>query len=474
MKSHILVIDDDETQRLILKKHLEQNYKATVLTDSHDILDIINDTLHNFDIIILDIVMPHINGLDILDHIHKMNSNVPVIMLTGEKNPKTVVDAMRRGATDFLNKPIDPQRLKVSIENALKLGALHREVHRLKGNKTGTSSFDTLIGHATGLAPTISMGHKAAKSDIPVLITGETGVGKEVFARALHGESDRAGYPFIAVNCGAIPENLIESILFGHEKGAFTGAVAKSLGHFREAEHGTIFLDEIGELPLDAQVKLLRVLQQKEIQPVGSSKLIPIDIRVISATHRDLSKDVMDNRFREDLFFRLNVLQIEIPSLKERSEDILPLILHFIERFAVQENLDVKSISDTALAKLTQYNWPGNIRELENVIHRAMVLSEQAEIDEQSIIFSGHGTAPFPDTTPSHPLTPVQNQDKTSISLLDTQNNFKPFDEIEIDVIKAALDYHKQNMTHTSKALGIAKSTLYRKLSNAADTLKVD
>ena len=318
------------------------------------------------------------------------------------------------------------------------------------------------------------MGHKAAKSDIPVLITGETGVGKEVFARALHGESDRAGYPFIAVNCGAIPENLIESILFGHEKGAFTGAVAKSLGHFREAEHGTIFLDEIGELPLDAQVKLLRVLQQKEIQPVGSSKLIPIDIRVISATHRDLSKDVMDNRFREDLFFRLNVLQIEIPSLKERSEDILPLILHFIERFAVQENLDVKSISDTALAKLTQYNWPGNIRELENVIHRAMVLSEQAEIDEQSIIFSGHGTAPFPDTTPSHPLTPVQNQDKTSISLLDTQNNFKPFDEIEIDVIKAALDYHKQNMTHTSKALGIAKSTLYRKLSNAADTLKVD
>lgn len=294
-------------------------------------------------------------------------------MLTGNKDIKIAVDAMRYGAADFLTKPPEPERLRVSIHNALKLSVLEKEVTRLKRQESGTLTFDSLIGYDKGLSSVVKIGRKAAGADIPVLWAKPVSV-KKVFARAIHGEGKRVGKPFVAVNCGAIPEQLAESTLFGHEKGAFTGAISKTIGRFREAEGGTIFLDEVGDLPLNSQVKLLRVLQQKEIVPVGGSKAIPVNVRIISATNRDLEKDVQNGKFREDLIFRLNVLSVHLPPLRERQEDIPALIRHFVERFSVGEKLLLKEVSKQAMSELCGRQWAGNVRELENVIHRAIVL----------------------------------------------------------------------------------------------------
>jgi DNA-binding NtrC family response regulator len=295
-----------------------------------------------------------------------------------------------------------------------------------------------------------------------VLISGETGVGKELFARAIHGESRRSGGPFVALNCGAIPENLVESVLFGHEKGAFTGAIAKSLGKFREADGGTLFLDEIGELPPEAQVKLLRVLQQREVDPVGATLPVRVNVRVLSATHRDLRGDITAGRFREDLFFRLNVLPIRLPSLRERQEDIMALAQFFIGQLAAREGLPAKRLSVEALEYLQQQRWPGNVRELENLMHRALVLSDLPEIS-RSVLKSLHDPVSTEEPSRAAPVFTTEHQ-ASLLSLLNSKGDFRSMAELEQEIIQAALKHKNGNVSRAAQSLSISKATFYRKI----------
>src|SRR5690606_9347998 len=325
-------------------------------------------------IVLLDLVMPGTNGMTVLEQLRGKPGIPPIIVQTSHGSIDTAISAMRAGAVDFVVKPASPERLEVSINSALKLHALSGEIARLKKKSEGTLTFADLIA-GQAMQRVVSLGKRAAGSQIPVLIEGESGVGKELIARAIQGESDRAGKPFVTVNCGAIPENLVESILFGHEKGAFTGAVDKRIGKFQEADGGTLFLDEVGELPLEAQVKLLRALQDGEIDPVGAKRPVKVDIRLISATNRDMIELVKSGRFREDLFYRLNVFPIWVPPLRQRLDDVPELAYHFLARFAAEEGKNVTSINEQALQLLMRYSWPGNVRQLENAVFRAVVLA---------------------------------------------------------------------------------------------------
>ena len=318
--------------------------------------------------------------MEVLRRIAPKPGSPPVIVQTAHGSIDTAITAMRAGAVDFVIKPTSAERLEVSIKSALKIEALQGEISRIKKKAEGTLTFADLVLRGEAMQRVIALGRRAAASNIPVLIEGESGVGKELIARAIQGESERRSRPFIVVNCGAIPENLVESILFGHEKGSFTGAVDKRIGKFQEADGGTLFLDEVGELPLDAQVKLLRALQDGEIDPVGSKKPVKVNFRLISATNRDMIQLVKEGKFREDLYYRLNVFPIWVPPLRERLEDVPELALHFLARFAAEEGRRVHAISAQALELLTSYPWPGNVRQLENAMFRAVVLSDGHEL----------------------------------------------------------------------------------------------
>src|SRR5690242_3504229 len=319
----------------------------------------------------LDLVMPDMGGLEVLAKLRASSPDLPVIVLTAKGGIDSAVEAMRAGANDFLVKPASPERIAVSIRNQLKIGTLSGEVKQLKKKADNKLSFEDLVAGSPEMRQVFRLGTRAAQSDIPVLIEGESGAGKELIARAIQGTSARSGKPFVTVNCGAIPENLIESILFGHEKGAFTGASDKHLGKFQEADGGTLFLDEIGELRLDMQVKLLRALQEGEIDPVGAKRPVKVDVRIISATNRDLSELTKEGKFREDLYYRLNVFPVFVPPLRERQDDIPALAQYFITRFAAEENKQVSGLTPEALEMLNSYAWPGNVRQLENTIFRA-------------------------------------------------------------------------------------------------------
>ena len=471
MSHPILIVEDDAMQRDMLSTLLQRKLGLGALQaeNGRRALDILDreDSAGNVKLVILDVQMPVMNGLETLEIIRQKYPAMAVLMLTGSKDIDDAIKALKLGAVDFINKPYEGERMVTTVRNAIKISTLTREVSRLQNEKDGHASFSTLIGAEAGLANTVNIGRKAAASDIPVLITGETGTGKEVFARAIHGESARAGKAFVAVNCGAIPAQLVESTLFGHEKGAFTGATEKTPGKFREAEGGTIFLDEVGELPLDAQVKLLRVLQQKEVEPVGAGKPVPVNIRIISATNRNLAADIQAGKFREDLYFRLNVLQLELPPLRERRGDIPNLVDHFIDRACAREGVAYKAPSETLLKTLKSKHWPGNVRELENTINRALVMSE--------------GSTLTPDDLPPSQNENTQNKGKhydtnsyssqnamDSIALF-TQGKapiMKTMAAIEKETMQKALEHHDGNVTQCAKALGIAKSTFYKKMKN--------
>ena len=325
----------------------------------------------------LDLVMPGLGGLATLIEMRSRGLRPMVLVLTATGGIDTVVQAMKAGAQDFLVKPASPERIMVSISNALEMGDLKGEVSRLKKHSSGRITFDELIGQSPAMAMVKRLGERAAKSSIPILVLGESGVGKELIARALHGASERAGKPFVAVNCGALPANLVESILFGHEKGSFTGFTDKHLGKFQEASGGTLFLDEVGELPLDMQVKLLRALQEGEIDPVGSKRPVRVDVRIVSATNRDLAGQVAEGLFREDLYYRLNVFPIDALAVaRAPCEDVPALVEHFIRRFNVEEGKRVVGATAEALGMLCDYDWPGNVRQLENTVYRAIVLAD--------------------------------------------------------------------------------------------------
>jgi DNA-binding NtrC family response regulator len=416
--------------------------------------------------------------------------NVPVIVQTAHGGIDNVVSAMRAGAIDFVVKPVGAERLHVSLRNALNASALEGELQRMKKSRAGTLGFADIITRSPSMQAVIRIAEKAATSGIPVLIGGESGTGKELIARAIHGSSERRSKPFVAVNCGAMPENLVESILFGHEKGAFTGATERHTGKFVEANGGTLFLDEVGELPMPAQVKLLRAVQEGEVEPVGARRPVKVDVRLISATNRDLIADVKAGRFREDLFYRLHVFPITVPPLRDRPADIPALARHFLARFAAEEGKRIRLITPDALRVLMAFRWPGNIRQLENTVFRAVVLAESDEVGLGEFPqLAAQVSAAAPTAAPEQPevvyepvLIPNGFADGTpldtgmdatfgppiapsdTLPLLDAAGEVRPLDEVEAELIRYAITHYHGQMSEVARRLQIGRSTLYRKL----------
>ncbi|TNE57376.1 MAG: sigma-54-dependent Fis family transcriptional regulator [Alphaproteobacteria bacterium] len=494
MSQTILIVDDDPTQRRLLDGVLQKNNYKTVMADGGaKALDIVSSGSSTIDLVLLDLVMPEVDGFEVLSRLRPINPELPVIVLTAKGGVETVVEAMKAGAKDFVVKPASPERLIVSIQNALHRHQLSDEVSRLKRRQEGHLTFEDLSSSSPAMQQVTRLGERAAQSQIPILIEGESGVGKELVARAIQGSSDRRGKPFVTVNCGAIPENLVESILFGHEKGSFTGAAEKHQGKFVEADGGTLFLDEIGELPLDMQVKLLRVLQEGEVDAIGSKKPRKIDIRLISATNRNLLEMAQKGEFREDLYYRLNVFPIWIPPLRERMGDLPPLVQYFIQKFASEEDKPVHTIRPDALEMLQSYKWAGNVRELENVIFRAVVLCDglalrvcdfpqianftgtdmrsslMEEIAPASNLPQGFPNIEMPHGLQDHGMTSAyfdetDSQIQGDIHALDDTGHMRKLEEVEGEMIRFAIEHYSGQMSEVARRLGIGRSTLYRKV----------
>jgi DNA-binding NtrC family response regulator len=470
MPRPILIVDDDPVQRRLLAAAVERfGYEPVVAVGGVEALGILEaPDGERIQLLILDLMMPEIDGMAVLARLREIGRLLPVIVQTAHGGIDVVVGAMRAGATDFVVKPVSPERLQVSIDNALKLNALEGEFQRLKRTAAGTLTFRDIIRLSPGMARVVRLGERAAASQIPILVEGESGVGKELVARAIQGSSDRRARPFVTVNCGAIPDNLVESILFGHEKGAFTGAAERHVGKFQEAHGGTLFLDEVGELPLEAQVKLLRALQDGEIDPVGARRPIRVDFRLISATNRSLAELVKAGKFREDLYYRLNALPIRVPPLRERRQDIPELARHFLARFAAEEGRPVRGLDAKALALLSAYDWPGNIRQLENAVFRAVVLCDGRELsieDFPQIAGLVEGVAPQSAADPAPPVALSAGPPSAAgVPVLDPAGDVRPLAEIEAAMIRLAVERYQGRMTLVSRKLGIGRSTLYRKL----------
>lgn len=468
MAKTVLVIDDDPTQRRLLTAAVEKaGFACRTAPDGETGVAIATDKNAGADVVLLDLTMPGLSGMDTLEMLNERRPDVPVVMLTATSGIDTIVAAMRAGAVDFIVKPANPERVVVSIRNALKLSSLSGEVKRLTRKSEGGMSFDDMIAAAPAMRQVVRLGQRAAASDIPVLILGESGVGKEVIARCIQGASDRAGKPFISVNCGAIPENLVESILFGHEKGAFTGAVARSAGKFVEADGGTLFLDEVGELPLDTQVKLLRALQEGEVDPVGARRPVKVDVRIISATNRDLATRVKEGAFREDLYYRMNVFPVEMPALRERLEDVPALVDHFIGRFNASEGTNIEGAAKDTVKMLTKFDWPGNVRQLENAVFRAVVLCEGDTLQPEDFPQISGILPEMADLPEVKSSAPPANDDlpeaSSPVAIMDGED-VRSLSDIERDLIAYAIEYYAGHMSEVSRRLGIGRSTLYRKV----------
>lgn len=498
MAGRILIVDDDPIQRRLLEEAVKRLGHAAVTADGGEAgLAALASSPGEFQLMILDLVMPDLDGMAVLERLAKSGESLPVIVQTSRGSIDTVVGAMRAGAFDFIVKPVNHERLAVSIQNALKVTALEGEVRRARRAASSNFSFRDIITRSPEMARVLRLGERAAASGIPILIEGESGVGKELVARAIQGTSDRKTKPFVTVNCGAIPENLVQSTLFGHEKGAFTGAVDRHTGKFQEAHTGTLFLDEVGELPLEVQVQLLRAIQEGEIEPVGARRSQKVDFRLISATNRRLIDMVKEGRFREDLYYRLNVYPIFVPPLRDRREDIPLLVEHFVQRFAAEEGKRrISGIRPDAVAMLSAFNWPGNIRQLENAVFRAVILCDGGELSAddfpQIAAQTGHvsairrveGTEPPPASAPvridSEPLPPLPDDGMIGVAVhtgphtnpapfgfmrsLADDGHIRPLNEIEEEMIRLAIDHYGGRMAEVARRLGIGRSTLYRKL----------
>jgi len=481
MAQTILIVDDDPVQRRLLEAAITRSGMHVVTAPGGGpALDLVlGPRGDQISLVLLDLVMPDMDGLSVLAKLRATLPDLPVIVLTAKGGIDSAVEAMRAGANDFLVKPASPERISVSIRNALKIGTLSGEVTRLKKKAENRLAFEDLIAKSSEMKQVIRLGQRAAQSNIPILIEGESGVGKELIARAIQGSSDRAGKPFVTVNCGAIPENLVESILFGHEKGSFTGATDKHLGKFQEADGGTLFLDEIGELRLDMQVKLLRALQEGEIDPVGSKKPVKVNVRIMSATNRDLAELTREGQFREDLYYRLNVFPIYVPPLSLRREDIPALARHFIERFAAEESKPVAGLTPEASELIERYNWPGNVRQLENTIFRAVVLCDGSMLDvcdfpQIAAAMGVEQTVRRPTASAEAPLKPAYAQPRVSapepspyaLMVVDVANHMRKLEELESEIIRMAISRYEGHMSEVARRLGIGRSTLYRKLKD--------
>ena len=490
MPATILIADDDAVQRRLVENMVQKCGYEAVTVDSGDaaIALLTAPDAPVIDALILDLVMPGLDGMGVLAKMREAGLAVPVVVQTAHGGIDNVVSAMRAGAQDFVVKPVGMERLQVSLQNALTTSALKGELQRIRHSREGRLTFADIITRSEAMAGVMRTAKKAAASTIPVLIEGESGVGKELFARAVHGSGERKSKPFVAVNCGAIPDNLVESILFGHEKGAFTGATERHAGKFVEASGGTLFLDEVSELPLSAQVKLLRALQEGTVEAVGGRKPVKVDVRIISATNRKLLDRVKSGHFREDLFYRLHVLPLTVPPLRMRREDIPHLVRHFLARFCAEENRHITGVSGEAMAHLSQLDWPGNIRQLENAVYRAVVMSDGDQLmasdfpqmagppattsttfSEPLIVEPGfHATAPDIVSGNEIPIAPHPVTAAGSLAMLTGDGEVRALEELESEIIRFAISHYRGQMSEVARRLKIGRSTLYRKLDEEA------
>jgi DNA-binding NtrC family response regulator len=444
----VLIVDDEVGTRESIKMILKHDYEVFLAKDAEEAFLQIKE--YSPDVVLLDIILPDIDGLKVLEKIKESDPDVIVIMITATKTIKTAVEAMKLGAYDYVTKPFDIDELRLIISRSLSTQALEKEVKYLRKEIDKSFGFGNIIGKSKTMENIFKVVRQIADSKSTVLIMGESGTGKELISRAIHYNSNRKNFPFVTINCAAIPETLIESELFGHERGAFTNAIEKKLGRFEIAHHGTLFLDEIGELSASTQAKILRFLEEKEFNRVGGSKTIKVDVRLITATNRDLTQLLKNGEFREDLYYRINVVPIVIPPLRERKEDIHQLLEHFIKKFNAENNKNVKGVSKEGLELMMNYDWPGNVRELENLIERVIALTFNEYIQPNELPFS---------------LINIPKINGLKESVLNGKVSFvEAEEEFEKGIILDALKRANYVQSHAAEMLGISRRILKYKI----------
>jgi two-component system response regulator HydG len=446
MKAKVLIVDDDTSMCELLAEGLAQHgYEASWRASPHEALTEI--ALRNCDVVLTDINMRDMNGLELCQRATEAHPDLPVIVITAFGSMETAVQAIRAGAYDFITKPFDIEVVAIAIERAVKHSVLTRQVQLLQKAVEESRRFDELLGASPAMKEVYDLLERVAESESTVLVSGESGTGKELVARALHRRSKRSAGSFVAINCAAMPEQLLESELFGHTKGAFTDARTARPGLFVQAKGGTIFLDEIGDMPLGLQPKLLRALQERTVRPVGGDVEIPIDVRVVAASNRDLETAIEERKFREDLYYRINVIHVELPPLRARGADVLLLAKHYLEHFAAQSQKDVRSLDPEAAEKLSSYAWPGNVRELANCMERAVALTRGEAV----------GIGDLPEK--------IRNYRTSHVLVAATDpSELVPLEEVEKRYILRVLEAVGGNKTLAAQVLGLDRKTLYRKL----------
>jgi two-component system NtrC family response regulator len=446
----ILIVDDDASQRRLIEFWMQEEGYST-LTANDGVAGLKLFEQHNPALVITDIRMPGLSGLDLLGRIKAANPDTAVILITAFSTVNDAVEAMKLGAADYILKPLNADELKVNVHRALERQQLVDENRRLRDLAGSTFRFESIITKSRKMQNVIELAGQVSRRDSTVLLTGESGTGKELLAKAIHQNSLRAGKPFVTVNCGAVPETLAESELFGHRKGSFTGATSERAGKFEAANEGTVFLDEVGELTLPLQVKLLRVIQEREVDKIGSPHPVKVNVRILAASNRNLKNLVEDGDFREDLYYRLSVVTMELPPLRERRDDIPLLARHFLKQYAGRYGISDLSVSEDAMEKMAQYNWPGNVRELQNVIERLAVLASDNLI----------GVETLPEELR------VAESRVASIGLKLPEGGID-LEEVEKEILLQALEMHGWNQTHAAKYLNISRKTLIYRMEKFA------
>jgi two-component system response regulator HydG len=444
----ILIVDDDPGHLTTLKTILKSwGYRVEGADDGQSALDLIRE--RPFDLILMDVRMARMSGLEALKHIKTYNPAIPILIMTAYSSVESAVEAIKAGAYDYLTKPLDFEALKLTIERALEHIHLKAENRALKEKLVAEFDIRNIVGKSRAMKDLLDMLAMVSPAEATVLITGESGTGKELIARCIHYNSPRKRHPMVVVNCAALTDTLLESELFGHEKGAFTGADKRREGRFMQADKGTIFLDEIGETSPTMQAKLLRVIQEREIERVGGEETLKVDVRILAATNRNLEEDVSAGKFREDLFYRLNVVTLNVPALRDRRDDIPLLAQHFLEKYSAKNRKTVKGFTPQAMDLLVKYEWPGNVRELENAIERGVILLTGEHISEKEL-----------------PLSILQNVDPAEEHLLSpaAAADPRPLEEVEREAILAALEAVGGNKSEAARRLGITRKTLHQKL----------
>jgi DNA-binding NtrC family response regulator len=520
MVERVLIVDDDPVQRRLVEDIVgKAGYETAAVDGGEAALKAMLATASTpYDCVVLDLVMPDLDGLGVLVRMREAGLEIPVIVQAADGGIDNVVTAIRAGAVDFVVKPVGFERLSVPLRKAMVAHALASKIGRQKRGRSGALTFRDIITRSPKMHAVLRIAEKAASSTTPVLIEGEPGVGKELIARAIHGSGERRAKPFVAVNCGALPENLVESILFGHERGVFTGAAERRDSKFLEASGGTLFLDDVGELPPAAQVKVLGAIQDGEIQPIGGRKPIKANARIVAATSRSLMSGVKSGRFRQDLFYRLHVFPLMVPSLRDRAEDVPELIRHFLVRFAAEEDRRIRSMSAETIQMLSRYRWPGNVLQLKNAIFRAVLLAHGDEItsrefpqiaaeigdfdigDQRTSATTHAMLASIDDvgarqpceshmwrSTTEAPLLPGDSDSAehfvmpamladggSALNLLNDGGNIRSLEDIEADVIRFALAHYRGQISEVARRLRIGRSTLYRKLETLGCTMAND